>query len=180
MFSFWRSRAGGDALRERGLRRGLPVRIDGEHDIVPDRARLDRERCADWDVAGIDFETLTPRRPAQVGLERALGAVLADALPFLVTGFATGGELLVGDLTRVAEQVRGELPLGVVPHRQLLHLGAGIVLDVLQDRDTCTLGDAGRDDRGFQRGLAEVVEVLLELFGRVLRREHFGELTDHL
>ena len=39
-------------------------------------------------------------------------------------------------------------------------------------------GHTDRHDRGLERGLAQVVEVLFQLLGRVLRRERLGELAD--
>ena len=75
--------------------------------------------------------------------------------------------------------MRGELAVRVVAHGQLLDVRPRIVLDVLEDRDAGRFGDVDRDDRRLQRRLAQVVEVALELLGRVLRREHLGELAEH-
>ena len=121
---------------ERELGRGLPARVDRQRDIVADRPGIDVQWRADGLPGRVDFDLLASRLAAQVLLERALGTVLADRLALLVTVVAARRELFVGDLADVAEDVRGELALRVVPDRQLLHLGARIVLDVFEDRDT--------------------------------------------
>ena len=84
MFAFCCVARRRDALRERGLGRVLPVRVDRERDVVADGARLDVERVADRCTGRVDLDRLAARLPAQLLLERALGAVLADRVALLV------------------------------------------------------------------------------------------------
>ena len=79
-----------DALRERGLGRVLPVRVDRQRDVVADGARLHVERVADRRTGRVDLDLLAAGLPTQLLLERALGAVLADRVALLVARVAAG------------------------------------------------------------------------------------------
>ncbi len=144
---------------------------------------LDVRRRADGHAARIDFERLAPRLAAQIRFVRALGPRFADGVALLVAVVLVLRELLVADLSDVAEDVRRErralygCGVRVLTHGQLDDVDAGIVLDVLEHLHARRFVDVERDDRRLERRLAQVVEARLEILHR--RADHLGQLPEH-
>ena len=91
-------------------------------------------------------------------------------------------ELVVDDLARVAEHVRGELAVRVAAHGHPLRRHAGKLGAVLVDPDLEVLGHVVGDRHGHVRAVALVGQVLLELLdglGRARPSEPIGDRREH-
>ena len=104
------------------LERALHPEVERQHDVVPRDRRLARALAQPGDAApiGVHDHELGAVAPAQDVLVAALDAGASDQVAQVVAVARAHVELLLVDLGRVAEQVRGQAAVRVVPQR--LHL----------------------------------------------------------
>ena len=115
-----------DPVLERALRRVLEADVDRQRHVVAVHRLLQLLEVAARLPERVDEQTLEPRRPAQVAVERGLDARLADLVPRHEPGVRALVELLLRHLADVAEDVRAERAVRVV---------ANVALDELHPRE---------------------------------------------
>src|SRR5581483_2300902 len=142
-----------ELLRQDPVDLALQRQVDRELDVAPGPWGVEGDD-ADLASGRVDLGLLLARYAAQLGLERRLDAVLADAVERRVRAVraARGFELVLGDLAQVAEDVAGEGAIRVLPQRLGRDDHAGQLEVALLDR----LG-RGRVGRLLQRNGGERV-----------------------
>ena len=134
-----------DAVAQRLLRRHLQLQVERQANLVPRMRRDDRRRLTDRGAERIDAKDVQPCRSPQVPVVDRLDAALADRVPSVVTLLAQGVKLLLRDLADVTEDVRGELPVGVVAEIFVRDLDAREVVATLLQVADLQLGRAVLD-----------------------------------
>src|SRR5262249_55534599 len=144
------------------LRRALELRVDRELErVAGDRLRL-RNDDALLTSERVDGQLRRPVLAAEVRVVRGLDARLPDLVGRLVALLLQRRVLLRVDRTDVAQHLRRERLVRVLPERRLLEPGARELRLVLLEIEVLVLLEAALDDNRCDR----VVLALLEL------REH--------
>src|SRR5436190_869321 len=126
---------------------------------------------------GNDASVMSPPVVLVDLLDAVLGDLVVEGVRLRRSGL--GLELVVDDLARVAEHVRGQLPVGVATHRHALGGDTGELLGVLVDPDLQLFRHVARDGDGHVGAVALVGQVSLEV-GDGLRLAGPGERVGEL